>query len=53
VAPQPAAPAPLADPIDTPEEVTAALARLADLRDRGAITSGEYEVKKRELLGRL
>ena len=54
LAPPPAAaPAPLADPIDTPEEVTAALARLADLRDRGAITSGEYEVKKRELLGRL
>lgn len=49
----PVAPAPLADPIDTPEEVTAALARLADLRDKGAITSGEYEVKKRELLGRL
>jgi hypothetical protein len=48
-----AAPAPLADPIDTPEEVTAALARLAELRDKGAITSGEYEVKKRELLGRL
>lgn len=47
------APAPLADPIDTPEEVTAALARLAELRDKGAITSGEYEVKKRELLGRL
>lgn len=49
----PPAPVPLADPIDTPEEVTAALARLADLRDKGAITSGEYEVKKRELLGRL
>ncbi len=48
-----AAPAPLADPIDTPEEVTAALARLAELRERGAITSGEYEVKKRELLDRL
>lgn len=52
-APAPAAPAPLADPIDTAEEVTAALGRLAELRDKGAITSGEYEVKKRELLGRL
>ena len=52
-APAAAAPVPLADPIDTPEEVTAALARLAELRDKGAITSGEYEVKKRELLGRL
>lgn len=51
--PAASAPAPLADPIDTPEEVTAALARLAELRDKGAITSGEYEVKKRELLGRL
>ena len=51
--PAPTAPIPLSDPIDTPAEVTAALASLADLRDRGAITSGEYEVKKRELLGRL
>lgn len=50
---QPAAPVPLADPIDTAEEVTAALGRLAELRDQGAITTGEYEVKKRELLGRL
>ena len=47
------APVPLADPIDTPAEVTAALASLAKLRDQGAITSGEFEVKKRELLGRL
>ncbi len=53
VAPAPVAPAPLADPIDTAEEVTAALGRLAELRDKGAITTGEYEVKKRELLGRL
>jgi hypothetical protein len=49
----PAGPVPLADPIDTAEEVTAALGRLAELRDKGAITTGEYEVKKRELLGRL
>ncbi len=34
-------------------EVTATLARLADLRDRMAITPEEYETKKRELLGRL
>ena len=33
-------------PIDTSEEVTQALARLADLRDRGAITPEEYEAKK-------
>ena len=35
------------------DEVTATLARLADLRDRMAITPEEYEAKKRELLGRL
>lgn len=44
---------PLADPVDTAEEVTAALGRLADLRERGAITASEYEIKKRELLSRL
>jgi len=33
--------------------VTQTLARLADLRDRGAITVEEYEAKKAELLGRL
>jgi hypothetical protein len=33
--------------------VTQTLARLADLRDRGAITPEEYETKKDELLGRL
>jgi hypothetical protein len=33
--------------------VTATLARLADLRDKGAITPAEYETKKAELLGRL
>jgi len=51
--PAPAAPVPLSDPIDTAQEVTDSLARLAELRDKGAITTGEYEVKKRELLGRL
>jgi uncharacterized membrane protein YdbT with pleckstrin-like domain len=35
------------------EEVTRTLSRLADLRDRGAITPEEYEAKKQELLGRL
>jgi hypothetical protein len=33
--------------------VTATLARLADLRDKGAITPADYEAKKAELLGRL
>jgi hypothetical protein len=53
------APPPAADPsgatpeIDTPDEVTAALSRLADLRDRGAITPEDYQAKKAELLGRL
>jgi Bacterial PH domain/Short C-terminal domain len=35
------------------DEVTATLARLADLRDRGAITAEDYEAKKADLLGRL
>jgi hypothetical protein len=34
-------------------EVTAALGRLGDLRDRGIVTPEEFEAKKRELLGRL
>ncbi|HWH23874.1 MAG TPA: PH domain-containing protein [Candidatus Limnocylindria bacterium] len=34
-------------------DVTRTLARLADLRDRGAITADEYDAKKQELLGRL
>jgi hypothetical protein len=38
---------------DASEEVTRTLSRLADLRDRGAITPEEYEAKKQELLGRL
>ncbi len=36
-----------------PAQITQTLARLADLRDRGAITSEEYEAKKSDLLGRL
>jgi membrane protein YdbS with pleckstrin-like domain len=38
---------------ESPEEITALLARLADLRDSGAISAEEYEAKKQELLGRL
>ncbi|MDQ3870749.1 MAG: PH domain-containing protein [Chloroflexota bacterium] len=37
----------------TPIEILDVLARLADLRDRGAITPAEYETKKAELLARL
>ena len=35
------------------QQITQTLARLADLRDRGAITSEEYGAKKAELLSRL
>lgn len=35
------------------DEVTDTLARLADLRDRGAITAEEFEAKKADLLRRL
>lgn len=35
------------------EAATELLARLADLRDRGAITAEEFDAKKRELLGRI
>ena len=40
-------------PTMSADEVTSTLARLADLRDRGALTPEEYEAKKAELLGRL
>ena len=36
-----------------PVQITRTLERLADLRDRGAITPEEYAAKKDELLGRL
>ncbi len=49
-APPPAAPEGVAM---SPEEVTDTLHRLADLRDRGAISAAEYEAKKAELLERL
>ena len=35
------------------DDVTGTLAKLADLRDKGAITPAEYDAKKAELLGRL
>jgi uncharacterized membrane protein YdbT with pleckstrin-like domain len=35
------------------DDVTVTLTKLADLRDKGAITPAEYEAKKAELLGRL
>jgi membrane protein YdbS with pleckstrin-like domain len=53
------APAPAPEPVAPPpaamssEEVTTALDRLADLRDRGIITPEEFEAKKAELLDRL
>jgi hypothetical protein len=51
----PARPAsPVLPPATTsPAEILDVLARLADLRDRGAITAAEYEAKKAELLARL
>jgi len=51
--PQPVPPAPLESDEDESREVTETLSRLADLRDKGAITAEEYEAKKDELLGRL
>ena len=35
------------------DDATATLAKLAALRDKGAITAAEYEAKKAELLGRI
>jgi hypothetical protein len=56
-APAAAAAAPAAEPAmsteDESREITETLARLADLRDKGAVTAEEYEAKKDELLGRL
>lgn len=62
MAPAPAAadPAPVATPAAAPAapamtsaEAATAIASLADLRDRGAITPEEYETKKAELLTRM
>jgi hypothetical protein len=47
------APAAPANVVGDADEVTDTLSRLADLRDRGAISPAEYEAKKAELLGRL
>ena len=58
-APEAASAAIPAAPIDssamakTPDEIMSALTRLADLRDRGAITQPEFEAKKSEMLARL
>src|SRR5450759_2676782 len=51
-APAPAPAVPAARPGNA-DDVTETLAKLADLRDKGAITPAEYEAKKAELLGRL
>jgi hypothetical protein len=40
-------------PTMTADDVTRTLAQLADLRDRGAISTDEFEAKKADLLGRL
>ena len=37
----------------TPLELTEVLAELAKLRDSGALTQGEYEAKKVDLLARI
>jgi hypothetical protein len=50
--PPPAAPAPPPREMSS-DEVTRALASLADLRDRNAISPEEYEAKKAQLLARL
>jgi hypothetical protein len=49
----PSTPTPAASRTMSSEEITSSLGRLADLRDRGAITPEEYEAKKADLLGRL
>ena len=46
-------PAPVSHAASGTDEVTDTLARLAELRDRGAISAEDFEAKKAELLGRL
>jgi uncharacterized membrane protein YdbT with pleckstrin-like domain len=43
------------DPLkaDTPDEISAVLEQLSELRDVGAISEEDYQAKKQELLGRL
>jgi uncharacterized membrane protein YdbT with pleckstrin-like domain len=54
-APQAAAPLTAAGPArqTSADDVATTLAKLADLRDKGAITPADYEAKKAELLGRI
>jgi hypothetical protein len=50
----PPAPAPVAEPDSmTADEVSAAIERLVDMRDRGLITPEEFEAKRTEMLARL
>jgi uncharacterized membrane protein YdbT with pleckstrin-like domain len=49
----PAAVAPAAGAVSSSADAAAALASLADLRDRGAITSDEYDAKKTDILARM
>jgi hypothetical protein len=55
VAPAPVAPPPVAPstPQMSPDDVTRTLSSLADLHERGAISTEEYEAKKADLLRRL
>jgi uncharacterized membrane protein YdbT with pleckstrin-like domain len=45
--------APTAPSASSSADAAAALASLADLRDRGAITTGEYDAKKADILARM
>lgn len=53
--PAPVAPAPVVAPDNsmTADEVSAAIERLVDMRDRGLITPEEFEAKRTEMLARL
>jgi uncharacterized membrane protein YdbT with pleckstrin-like domain len=50
---RPTVAAPAAARSSSSDDVTATLSRLAELRDKGAISPADYEAKKAELLGRL
>jgi hypothetical protein len=49
----PVAPPPAPDDSMTADEVSAAIERLTDMRDRGLITPEEFEAKRKEMLARL
>ncbi len=49
----PTPPAPAVAVAPPAEDVTATLAKLAELRDKGVITAADYEAKKTELLSRI